>query len=105
MRVPPVWTTADGRCLVFTVGTSIRVVRHPLTDAIAPLADQPLASLTLADSRWVFDALATTAADSAVWPLLDVLAAGLEHRFGTEVALGAPGRAHAADDVALGKPA
>jgi hypothetical protein len=99
------WATPDGRCLVFARGTSMTVVRHPLTDAIAPLADQPLASLTLADSRWVFGALQTTAADSAARPLLDVLAAGLEHRFGTEVALGAPGRALAPDDVALEKPA
>jgi len=81
------------------------MVRHPLTDAIAPLADQPLAALTLADSRWVSDAMQITTTDSAVWPLLDALAAGVEHRFGTEVALGSPGYAHAADDIALEKPA
>jgi hypothetical protein len=104
-RAPRLWAAADGRRFVFASGTSITVVRHPLTDAIAPLADQPLAALTLAGSRLISDALQITAADSVVRLLLDALAACCEYRFGTEVALGSPGHAHAADDVALGKPA
>lgn len=96
------WGTPDGRRQALAGNGSVEVVLHPLSDTLAALADRPLASLAPGDIATVTGALRDSGAGWPARPLLEVLAACLEYRFGDEVALGpaAPVQA-AADDVAL----
>lgn len=74
--------------------------------AMAALADRPLAATTPADLHTVRARLAHPSTDPAARPFLALLRTCLEHRFGTDVALGsgAPSTARP-DDIALGGPA
>jgi hypothetical protein len=98
-------------CAFGLPGTSLLAVggrRHvDLVDlgsaVMAALVDRPLATTGPADLRAVAKHLARTPPDSAARPVLELLRACLEHRFGAEVALGQAGSPNArADDIALG---
>jgi hypothetical protein len=121
VRGRDLWSSPDGRCLALASHRGIYVEPHPLSPAmrprgtwpherreeaaLTPVCDRPPASLTLADAEVVVAALRITPTDSPAWPLLDLLAARLDYRFGAEVALGASGPVHAAaDDVTLAEP-
>jgi hypothetical protein len=95
------WATHGGCRRALASGSFITVARHPLTEVVAPLADQPLALLSPADGPVIAQSLRASAA-GPVRPLLEALGACAEHRFGSEVALGSPAPARAAaDDMAL----
>jgi hypothetical protein len=96
-----------GRCLLAapdgTHGTcsgetaAIAFARHPLT----VLTGQPLSAMTPADLSAVTGALRYRDLFPAMRPVLELLAACLEYRFGAEVAIGGAAPAPEADDIGL----
>jgi hypothetical protein len=74
--------------------------------AMAALADRPLAATTPADLHTVRARLDHPSTDPAARPFLALLHTCLEHRSGTDIALGSGAPATARpDDIALGGPA
>lgn len=92
----------DGRCHADLARNIIHVVADPRAALVAALADRPQASLTPADLMKVTTALRDGIGGQAGRAVLEPLAAGLEHRFVAEVALGSGGRGRAGnDDISL----
>jgi hypothetical protein len=97
----------DGRRYALGVGTPrkkcfIHVVIDAHVAVVADLADRSPARYVPADLA-AFEALPwDTRPDSAAWPLLDLLRARLEHRFGHDVGISAvAGPPPGEDDIGL----
>jgi hypothetical protein len=97
-----VFASPDGTRLGVCYWDGVEVVEVGFTE----LAHRPLAATTPADLYDVRARLAREPADSTARPFLELLRTCLEHRFGTDVAIGdgAPTVARP-DDIALGGPA
>jgi hypothetical protein len=76
---------------------TIAYAQHPLT----ALLGQPMSAMTPADLSAVMGALRYRDLFPATRPVLELLAACLEHRFGGDVAIGESASAPEADAISL----
>lgn len=111
VAVPPSLADRQITCLFGLPGTSLLGAGAPgrveVVDlgspAMAALIDRPVAATSPADLHAVFRRLDRLAPTAPARPALELLSTCLEHRFGSDVALGGDGAVIArSDDIALG---